>query len=440
MIVPPALTWTCLMKEGPSYVYDSAPGWFLQMLGAHQGDAHRVRVSWGLPARGQRPDLSGQVIVNARPSSDELQAQGFGYVRRFAVLPSLRRARWFVPLDSGAVASGAFDLYTPARASARIKQLTAKALARSGLAVWYRDQVTIASRELPPVETAIRGLFPDTDVRLALSAGAPEPAKNRKPSLAVLDPAGNIIAVGKMAMSPLARRIAEHEAMVLKALRDLPTAQFQAPRLLLAEEVDGKFLTVQSALCGTAGPAHWSAAHERFLASLHCGSHKPAACTAMIRSLRARLPRLPVYDNCLQLAFDEILATLDDCDVPATIVHGDFAPWNLRQHGDRISAFDWEYAQLDGLPLIDQTHFVLQVGYLLDHWTDKRAATELMEVASLSPLGLTCEQARALQGIYLIDMLARLIEEGYDPNDDMLAWYRRLLRRVSPAAKEVMLV
>ena len=55
----------------------------------------------------------------------------------------------------------------------------------------------------------------------------------------------------------------------------------------------------------------------------------------------------------------------DEMRIPSTIVHGDFAPWNLREHNGQIAAFDWEYAELDGLPLVDQTHYELQVGYLL---------------------------------------------------------------------------
>ncbi len=174
-------------------------------------------------------------------------------------------------------------------------------------------------------------------------------------------------------MSPLARQIAEHEALVLKALADLPEAKFQSPRLIFSGEVDGKFLILQSALHGSPAPAHWTPGHERFLEALRRGSHKPAAYTAMIRALHARLPLLPVYGDCLQRVLDDMMPALESLKVPWTIVHGDFAPWNLRQHGEHIAAFDWEYAQLDGLPLVDETHFRLQIAYLLNQWTDERS-------------------------------------------------------------------
>jgi hypothetical protein len=160
----------------------------------------------------------------------------------------------------------------------------------------------------------------------------------------------------------------------------------------------------------------------------------------MIRSLQARLSVLPNPGPRLLSLLDELRPTLQFLHVPSTIVHGDFAPWNLRQHENTIAAFDWEYAQLDGLPLIDETHFRLQVGYLLERWSDERAARELVTTTAAAPIGLSAQQVRALQTVYLLDMLARLLDEGYDPDDEMVAWYRRVLRRVAAGRKEAVLV
>src|SRR5436190_7492006 len=118
MTVPPALTWTCLFPADASYRCDAAPDWMLQMLRLlEEGDGEgggRVQVGYGRCARSGSKDLIGQVVINPSHGVErELRGGGFTYVRRFAVLPSLRNARWFIPLDSGAVAAGAFSLYTP---------------------------------------------------------------------------------------------------------------------------------------------------------------------------------------------------------------------------------------------------------------------------------------------------------------------------------------
>ena len=47
-----------------------------------------------------------------------------------------------------------------------------------------------------------------------------------------------------------------------------------------------------------------------------------------------------------------------------------------------VAAFDWEYAQLDGLPYLDETHYRLQVGYLLNNWNLDRALLMLEQHAA----------------------------------------------------------
>jgi hypothetical protein len=444
MTVPPALTWTCLFPGDASYLCEAAPTWLLEMLRPFEPSGRPVRISQGTCTRtAAAKHLDGQVVINPKPSVErELKADGFNYIRRFAVLPSLRHARWFIPLDSGRISAGAFSLYTPARRSARIKQLGARALALTGLPLWYRDHVLIASRGTPPIERNIQGLFPNTEVRLALSAGAPEPARNRKPSLAVLDRSGRIVAIAKIGNSDLSQQITLHESAILRALaNESDELAASTPRLLFAGDIDGQFLLVQSALAGKPTGPQLTPAYHHFLALLRCGEVKPVHQIAMFIELRERLYRLGEHGLQLLRSLDSLEPVLRSLRVPSTIVHGDFTPWNLRRSQGGLAAFDWEYATLDGLPLIDETHFRLQVGYLLHGWSEKRAAHELhVAAAGAAPLIVMVKHATALQCIYLIDMLARLLEEGYSPDDEMLTWYRRLLARLAPARKEMALV
>ena len=444
MTLPPALTWGCLFPSDAAYLCDNAPLWLLQLLRPFENRARRVRVSWGSIHPDSLSEPDGQVIINPRGRCEiELHNAGFQYVRRFAVLPSLQHARWFIPLDSGAIASGAFDLYTPSRTSARLKQLAAKALARTHVPLWYRDHITVASLEIPPIERTIHELFDHQQIRLALSAGAPEPARNRKPSLAVLNASGKIVAIAKLGNSTISTRNINHESWVLGELNSHDPLESRVPRLLFTGDVDGQLLMVQSTLPGKPPQAHLTPAHHDLLTALRSGPTIWANESNMIASLDARLVNLDSsYARRLLDVLDALRPTLATLRVPSTVVHGDFAPWNLRVHNGSIAAFDWEYAQLDGLPLIDETHFRLQVGYLLHNWSDKRAAHELHKAAAeAAPSIVMVKQAQALQCIYVIDMLARLLEEGYDLKDEMILWYRRVLRRIAPArSSEAVLV
>ena len=114
-----------------------------------------------------------------------------------------------------------------------------------------------------------------------------------------------------------------------------------------------------------------------------------------------------------------------------TIVHGDFVPWNLRERHGAVAAFDWEYGELDGLPLIDELNHLLLVGYLFQGWAVERAYDRLLRLAASAPLGLSPDRVRALQLIYLLDTLLKFLNGGWNDDHPMAAWYQRLLVRLA---------
>jgi hypothetical protein len=404
------------------------------MLHEHVGEGAantRAAVVWGRPwqdVASKLPSHDALVAINCpRVTTSRLVAAGYTYARRYAALPSLENARWFICLDTGKVAAASFSLYTPSRRSARVKKAIARALAKFRVPGWYRDEVIIASRQSPPLEMKLAELFPGQTIRLALSSGAPEPAINRKPSASVINCDGNVLAFAKIATSRVSRDIVEHEAETLACLAARDRAQLVTPRLLFAGEVDGRYIAVQSPLPGEPAPAKFTREHVKFLVSLQGKARKPAAETNMVQSLAPRIAALRPPRPLLADALDAAIAPLEQTPVVSTIVHGDFAPWNLRTHEGKLAAFDWEYAEIDGLPLIDSLHFRLQVGLEMEKWDVATAAERL---AQTTHADFDTAQNRAILTIYLIDQLARLYGEGYSSDHDMVSVYEQLLARV----------
>lgn len=450
MKLSPPLTWAHLLPARAAYdgasVNGAAPPWLRSVLASREGlfghgrdETCRIPVAWGnLPEGWNRGD--GLVAFNCKSLSEEsLKAEGFDYARRFAVLPSLAAARWFVPLGNPSLSSAALSLYTPTRTSARFKRFLARAAMHLRAPFWYRDSVWIASRREPPLVQALRSLFPDVDVRLALSAGAPEPARNRKASVVVLAPDGEIKAFGKAAASGLSRQIAAHEAQALQGIAKLLGAKAHVPKVLFAGDVDGVYVTAQTPLKGRPTGPRLTPAIQAFLRSLQTDLIKPAARTNLVAQLPVRIDGLPGGKEELAAALESILPTLELLQVPVTVIHGDFAPWNLREDRGEIFAFDWEYAELDGLPLFDETHFRLQVGFQIHQWSPRQAHEELSAWAATRPIGLKPEEAIALQVVYLVDNLTRLLAEGYPESDEMVDWYLQLLA-LSTASREAVAV
>ncbi len=466
MNLPPALTWLHLLPADASCVVQSGEQWLVDLLAkyrppAREGDAPAEPFADATTRRGPAPaspcSRSARIralVATERPwhefvelgnydaivaincpgvTSAALEKAGYAYVRRLAAVPSLAKARWFVSLDSGRLAASSLSVYTPARASAHLKKAALKLAARLRMNVAFRDQIIIASRTPPPLETKLAELFPGQAIRIGLSAGAPEPAINRKASGAIMSSRGDVIGFLKIAGSEISDRIARREAEVLPALADRAGVANFVPRLLFAGEIDGQYVTVQTPLAGRPAPATWTTAHDRFLTALRSGPIKPASETNLVKTLPERILALKAKHHELNDILSRFMPTLEETRVPSTIVHGDFAPWNLRTHGGQIAAFDWEYAELDGLPLMDQAHFCLQLGSQLHHWDVERARAYLRELASSRPIDLEPEPVTAIVAVYLIDQLTRLFGEGYDPADEMIAWYRRLLGTLDSA-------
>jgi len=434
MTLPPSLTWAYLFGPQTAFVCEQGPQWLCQSIAQISGEsANPIPV---LYERQTLPDLTaapGLVAINCpRLIGAQLAQRGFASIRRFAVIPNLQHARWFIPLDNAAAASDGFALYKPSKPLSRFKHLVARLAARLHLPGWYHDQVCIAQRHPSELFNVLNKLFDARPLRLAISAGAPEPSRNRKPSIMIFGPQGQVLGFAKLAREPAVRLLLQHEVQLLSALAELNAA---TPRLLFAGEVEGSLLTVQSPLAGRSSQLRLTESHLQFLATLRRNELKPAAQITMVRDLPGRLASLSFPHEDLDLALDDILPVLERMKVPSTIVHGDFGPWNLRANEGKIFAYDWEYGQIDGLPLIDQFHHVLFCGYLFHHWSSRQGFKQLLELAASCPQGFSPRQARALATVYLLDMLARLLSEEYDPSDPMVIWFREVLEQLTPAGR-----
>jgi hypothetical protein len=237
----------------------------------------------------------------------------------------------------------------------------------------------------------------------------------------------------------LSKQIAAHEAKALQGIAKLLGAKSHVPKVLFAGDVDGVYVTAQTPLSGRPTGPRLTPAIQTFLRSLQTEQIKPAARTNLVEQLAVRIDGLSSGKEKLLSALESLQPTLETLKVPVTVIHGDFAPWNLREDRGDIFAFDWEYAELDGIPLFDETHFRLQVGFQLHQWTPEQARAELSEWAATQPIGLKADEVKALQAVYLIDNITRLLAEGYPESDEMVDWYLRLLS-FSAARREAVAV
>lgn len=278
---------------------------------------------------------------------------------------------------------------------------------------------------------------------VALFCGFPGPLQ--KLTVYCPDPAGGLGRVAKVALQSSANAAISLEANWLGRLSHTPAIARFLPRLLRNDTLPcgHRYFSMLSLPEGVSS-RHFGELHYQFLSVL--AEHQlvferwntSQAYTRLQARTQAVLPLLDADLRCLLLdTLAEIELAIGNARLPTCMLHGDFAPWNLRESQGRIFAFDWEYAETSGNPLQDFLHFHL-IQRALQRWPlhagsmsallGKAAAYADRQFGHDS--GVAAASA-ALSLYYLLDIMTFYIEvSGHmDYKHPVLGTYARLLRQ-----------
>lgn len=253
------------------------------------------------------------------------------------------------------------------------------------------------------------------------------PGITRKAVVSAIDLHQKIVfGVAKIPLDQGATKNILREAEILTTLA---TAQpHLAPELLFVDRDRG--ITVQTAVPGKPVGKHLTTAHLEWLDRLYI-TDRTTSLQEQAAQLRQRIDRaLDLNLNpksggtdvrdvqtrvCLPL-LDRLLKAIDDpTAVPATWVHGDFAPWNLKWTGNRtLAAIDWEESQPNGLPLYDLLHYYYIQSYLLNRRSNilPKIWRNPLLAEYFSSLNIDYSRFEKLALFYLADIWARSIENN----------------------------
>lgn len=200
---------------------------------------------------------------------------------------------------------------------------------------------------------------------IAIFCGFPGPLQ--KLTIYCPDGSGGLGKVAKVAVHASADAAVQKETHWLEKLSHYTATAKFLPQLLShgALECKRHFLTM-TALPDGVSPKNFGNAHHAFLRAL--AQQKPVFTEwkhseAHVR-LKQRINSLAtVVDDEVWLFWQEVTTQIEQLTagqiLPNLMVHGDFAPWNLRQIDAELMVFDWEYAQTYGNPVQDFLHFHL---------------------------------------------------------------------------------
>lgn len=278
---------------------------------------------------------------------------------------------------------------------------------------------------------------------VAIFCGFPGPLQ--KLTIYCPDGLGGLGKVAKVAVHATANEAIKKESHWLEKLSQSSTTARFLPQLLQHSTLKCKrhCLTMMSLPKGIS-PRTFGAAHHEFLRVL--AQQKPVFTEwkdseAHVRlKHRIRTTSLLVDDDTRQLWL-EVVSEIEQLTarsvLPNLMIHGDFAPWNLRQIDSDLFVFDWEYAETYGNPLQDFLHFHLMPTALRHGGLNNKTMSALLRqtVAYVdNQFGLDIGVGKASGALtlhYLLDTITFYVEaSGYiDYKHPVLHSYLKMLQQ-----------
>lgn len=357
-------------------------------------------------------------------------------VARYAVVPSVSRARFLLPLVSRRVTAASVLAYNALRPPRlRAARAVLGALARVGLlrAAPLPTLTVSVPSDVDPSEVLLTGHVAsliDRDVELHAALGVRPPDPNHKPTLQVFDGTGRPRGYAKIGWNDATRALVRAEAEALRELalagqgeqggQDEPSAAMTVPRLLAASEWQGLAIAVVEPLppqIRAVDPAEPPAVD----AMLALARSTPAGRDAGGGSAgRQMMPfgDSPFAERLLRDAGASgfsgavrVATALWERDRETVVEfggwHGDWVPWNLGRDRGRLVVWDWEHRGY-GVPVgFDLVHQGFQSALTLAGRDAAGAVEAAEELFARYPLGLGSVQRRLVVDAYLVELWLR---------------------------------
>jgi hypothetical protein len=226
---------------------------------------------------------------------------------------------------------------------------------------------------------------------------------------------GELVAIGKFAdKDELRGRISREWEMLcsLKGVRGLAGA-LPSPIAYHRGHL-GETLLTNAFAAGDPAPSELTPPVVAWLRSCQQAQTGDAAKTALVGQLTRELAEVAGSDEFLSSVVGSAVQLLAGAQVPVTLVHGDFVPWNMVLEGGSLRVFDWEYGCLDGLPNWDETHFMLQVGLIVRRWSRHQFLAALRSASAQPAPSLDSPQKRAVMALVIVQLILRNLGAGND--------------------------
>jgi hypothetical protein len=323
-----------------------------------------------------------------------------GELASYYVIPGNYGPRWLIPAGSRAAAS-VLGIWHPYNLSSRMKWYAVRMAASAGV-LQYIPSVT-------KVNTSHTGALRWFE-RCGLRSEAGEivilignPSADRKVVAFLLNGSQQIAAVLKVGFTAGGGLSVLHEAEVL-----LKLAPYSWAPKILSIHTDLRAAAQEYVLGAMPGRKFLPEYMDMLCRLPLSGSSTNLAQIAGEMANRLH-PFKAQLDKIAPDVLDCSLECLDlDISIPTMLAHGDFAPWNMRNHPKKgYVLVDWEWADFTGLPAYDLLHFQFNDDRLFGEKAGGYAAIRRRSLCAtyLRRMDLDAELLPRLAIAYLLDQL-----------------------------------
>ncbi len=339
----------------------------------------------------------------------------------WAIVPSVERARFLVPLGNRRVAAASMLAYNALRSGpTRVVRAAIGALARAGAAEVLPFPVLSVhgAAELSPIGRLATEL---DEPSLVAAIGVRPPDPNRKPTLQLFDGRGRPHGYAKIGWNDATRSLVRAESQALRALPDAPGGAYPLtpqPRYQgeWGDRVIGVTAPLPAAVRRLSDPGRPRIA--AMLAFARRGgsptSPRPLAGSPFLHRLQDEAAAVHGPEGAaIRSAVAGLTGRLGAAEAEFGDWHGDWVPWNLGELADgagtRLVAWDFEHSAPDVPVGFDLAHQAFNTGLVVGGQRVPEAAS--LAVVALhrhgAELGLAAGAAELIVDAYLIEMWLR---------------------------------
>lgn len=272
----------------------------------------------------------------------------------------------FLPSDNRAAVT-ALQIYPAQTTKARLAKAALGMMLRVGLRRGLRKtSLTISNTD--PFAAFLRAaarVEPGEPFSFAVLTGNPS-APGRRHVFLLFDSASEPVAVVKAGATSRARELIAHETSLLSTF---VSAQTGVPKLSGACDLESASAFAMDFIAGTSPGEDVGDELEKIFSSwVDTGKQIEIGETAAWKRLIQASGAAAMPESV------QHLAALRVCPV---LMHGDFAPWNVKVSDGRWTVLDWERGERVGIPAWDWFHFVVQPAVLVRRETTEATMVRL---------------------------------------------------------------